>query len=55
MSSGSYLCVGGGVAAFVALGLSYAPDGDPLAALTRPERGNVSVYARGRDYHDVVA
>jgi epoxyqueuosine reductase len=38
----------------IALGLSYAPDGDPLAALTRPGRGNVSVYARGRDYHDVV-
>lgn len=38
----------------IALGLSYAPDGDPLAALARPDRGNVSVYARNRDYHDVV-
>ncbi|MEO8715656.1 MAG: tRNA epoxyqueuosine(34) reductase QueG [Acetobacteraceae bacterium] len=38
----------------VALGLSYGPDGDPLAALDQPDRGNVSVYARGRDYHDVV-
>ena len=38
----------------IALGLSYAPDGDPLATLARPDRGNVSVYARGRDYHDVV-
>ncbi|MBV9748584.1 MAG: tRNA epoxyqueuosine(34) reductase QueG [Acetobacteraceae bacterium] len=38
----------------IALGLSYAPEGDPLAALARPDRGNVSVYARGRDYHDVV-
>jgi epoxyqueuosine reductase len=38
----------------IALGLSYAPEGDPLAALSQPDRGNVSVYARGRDYHDVV-
>ena len=38
----------------IALGLSYAPEGDPLAALAHPDRGNVSVYARGRDYHDVV-
>jgi epoxyqueuosine reductase len=41
-------------ATVVALGLSYAPDGDPLSALSQPDRGNISVYARGRDYHDVV-
>ncbi len=38
----------------IALGLSYAPEGDALATLGRPDRGNISVYARGRDYHDVV-
>jgi epoxyqueuosine reductase len=38
----------------ICLGLSYAPDGDPLATLARPDRGNISVYARNRDYHDVV-
>ena len=38
----------------VALGLSYAPEGDALATLQRPDRGNISVYARHRDYHDVV-
>ena len=38
----------------VALGLSYAPDEDPLATTHRPDRGNISVYARHRDYHDVV-
>ena len=38
----------------VCLGLSYAPDDDPLAILTRPDRGGISVYARNRDYHDVV-
>jgi len=37
----------------VAVGLSYAPDGDPLAALVQPDRGSISVYARNRDYHDV--
>ena len=36
----------------VALGMSYAPDTDTLAV--RPGRGRVSVYAQGRDYHDVV-
>ena len=38
----------------VCLGLSYAPDEDPLAVLGRPDRGGISVYARNRDYHDVV-
>jgi epoxyqueuosine reductase len=38
----------------IALGLSYAPDDDPLATLARAERGTISVYARNRDYHDVV-
>lgn len=38
----------------IALGLSYAPEDDPLDALGRRDRGNISVYARGRDYHDVV-
>lgn len=38
----------------IALGLSYAPEGDALAALGQPDRGNISVYARNRDYHDVL-
>lgn len=38
----------------VCLGLSYAPGDDPLRLLAHPERGAVSVYARNRDYHDVV-
>ncbi|MGH7118517.1 MAG: tRNA epoxyqueuosine(34) reductase QueG [Acetobacteraceae bacterium] len=38
----------------IAVGLSYAPADDPLATLARPDRGNISVYARGRDYHDVL-
>jgi epoxyqueuosine reductase len=38
----------------ICLGLSYAPADDPLATLARPDRGSISVYARNRDYHDVV-
>ncbi len=38
----------------VMLGLNYGPQGDPLAALARRDRGAISVYARHRDYHDVV-
>jgi epoxyqueuosine reductase len=38
----------------IVLGMSYAPDGDPLATLEKPACGNISVYARNRDYHDVI-
>ena len=41
-------------ASIIMLGLNYAPDGDPLATLSQPDAGNISVYARHRDYHDVV-
>ena len=33
---------------------SYAPERDPMAALDRPDRAAISVYAQGRDYHDTV-
>jgi epoxyqueuosine reductase len=42
------------VRSVVALGMSYAPLGDALATLGRRDRGNISVYARNRDYHDVI-
>jgi epoxyqueuosine reductase len=38
----------------VMLGLNYGPAEDPLAALARREAGAISVYARHRDYHDVI-
>ena len=38
----------------IVLGMNYAPDEDPLALLDRPDRASISVYARHRDYHDVV-
>jgi epoxyqueuosine reductase len=38
----------------VMLGVNYAPEDDPLALAEVPDRGAVSVYARGRDYHDTL-
>jgi epoxyqueuosine reductase len=38
----------------IALGLSYAPADDPLTSLGSPDRGTISTYARGRDYHDLM-
>ena len=32
----------------------YTPDHDPLAVLQERDRAAISVYAQGRDYHDVV-
>jgi epoxyqueuosine reductase len=42
------------VRSVIALGLSYAPAADPMALAAEPTRGRISVYAQGRDYHDVV-
>lgn len=42
------------VRSVVMLGMNYGPAGDPLATLSEPGAGNISVYARGRDYHDVL-
>jgi epoxyqueuosine reductase len=38
----------------IVLGKSYAPANDPIATGQPPDRGVISVYARGRDYHDIV-
>src|SRR3954469_22075502 len=38
----------------IALGMSYAPAADPLALEAQPERGRISVYAQGGDYHKTV-
>ena len=32
----------------------YTPEHDPVEILTHPDRGAVSVYAQGKDYHDIV-
>ncbi|WP_443018296.1 tRNA epoxyqueuosine(34) reductase QueG [Sphingomonas sp. AX6] len=42
------------VRSVIALGMSYAPGHDPLALEGQGDRGRISVYAQGSDYHDVV-
>ncbi len=38
----------------VVLTMNYAPDDDPMASLAKRSAGTISVYARNRDYHDVI-
>ena len=38
----------------IILGCNYGPNHDPMTALAKTDKGNISVYARGRDYHDVL-
>jgi epoxyqueuosine reductase len=38
----------------IALGMSYAPERDPLALEGQRERARISVYAQGKDYHDTI-
>jgi epoxyqueuosine reductase len=42
------------VRSVIMLGVNYGPSVDPLEALGKKDRGIVSVYARHRDYHDVI-
>ncbi|EXS69585.1 tRNA epoxyqueuosine(34) reductase QueG [Sphingobium sp. Ant17] len=42
------------VRSVIMLGMSYAPGRDPLALADVPDRARISVYAQGKDYHDVV-
>ncbi len=42
------------VRSIIMLAEPYTPEHDPLEDLAHRDRGVVSVYARGRDYHDVV-
>jgi len=38
----------------IMLGLNYGPEEDPLAVLAQRDRGGISVYARGDDYHELI-
>lgn len=38
----------------VVLAVNYGPELDPLATLTEPDVATISVYARNRDYHDLI-
>ncbi len=38
----------------ILLGLNYGPETDPLANLGQGTLGTISVYARNRDYHEII-
>ena len=38
----------------IILGMNYGPDTDPMATLEQTEKATISVYARNRDYHDIM-
>lgn len=38
----------------VVVALNYGPDHDPMQTLAHKSHGNISVYARGKDYHDTL-
>ncbi|MET0744266.1 MAG: tRNA epoxyqueuosine(34) reductase QueG [Microvirga sp.] len=42
------------VGSIILLGLNYGPTTDPLATLSQRDRATISVYARNRDYHEVI-
>jgi epoxyqueuosine reductase len=44
----------GGVRSIIMLGVNYGPDESPLEMLKRRERGAISAYAQGDDYHDLI-
>jgi epoxyqueuosine reductase len=42
------------VKSVIVLGMNYGPATDPLGALSKPDAASISVYARHRDYHDLI-
>ncbi|MBB5665614.1 epoxyqueuosine reductase [Rhizobium leguminosarum] len=42
------------VRSVVVFGLNYAPEEDPRGILAKPDKAAISVYARNRDYHDII-
>ena len=43
-----------GAQSALVLGYNYGPESDPLALLAQTDVANISVYARGDDYHELV-
>jgi epoxyqueuosine reductase len=43
-----------GVRSVVMVGVNYGPDTDPMETLAHPDLGTISVYARNRDYHEII-
>ncbi len=42
------------VRSIIVVAMNYGPDSDPRALQSKPDRGAISVYARNRDYHEVM-
>ncbi|WP_309086325.1 tRNA epoxyqueuosine(34) reductase QueG [Chelativorans sp.] len=42
------------VRSVIMLGMNYGPEGDPLSILRQKDKAAISVYARNRDYHDLI-
>ena len=42
------------VRSIILLGVNYGPETDPLITLKERSHGSISVYARNRDYHDII-
>ena len=42
------------VRSVVMFAMNYGPDEDPRHILSKPDKAAISVYARNRDYHDVI-
>jgi epoxyqueuosine reductase len=42
------------VRSVIMLGFNYGPDEDPFSVLAKRDRGAISVYARGDDYHELI-
>jgi epoxyqueuosine reductase len=38
----------------ILLGVNYGPDADPMVKLAHKNQANISIYAGGDDYHDVI-
>ena len=43
-----------GARSALVVAMNYGPDHNPLDTLAERQTGNISVYARGRDYHDLI-
>jgi epoxyqueuosine reductase len=43
-----------GAKSALVLGYNYGPESDPLALLEQTDTANISVYARGDDYHELI-
>ncbi len=50
----SPLAVWDGVRSVIILGMNYGPESDPMESLALRDRATISVYARNRDYHEII-